>query len=177
MTHSKFYTAKGDHGDTIRLGGDVRLSKSSPLLEAVGAVDEATSAIGMARALVEDTALGATLRAVQEHFVRLMSYLSATPDTRERYPGPGADDLAWLEARIADLEAGLPPLRAFVLPGDSVPGAALHLARTAVRRAERCVVALAESEPGIDALSLAYLNRLASLLFVAALQVDAKAKR
>ncbi len=181
MKHSKFYTAKGDCGDTARLGGDAarlggdaRLSKSSPLLEAVGAVDEATSAIGMVRALLDDAALKATLRTVQEHFVRLMSHLSATPDARGRYPGLGADDLVWLEARIADLEAGLPPLRAFVLPGDSVPGAALHVARTAVRRAERRVVALAEAEPGIDALSLAYLNRLSSLLFVAALQVEAK---
>jgi len=173
MTHSRFYTAKGDHGDTARLSGDARLSKSSPLLEAVGAVDEATSAIGMARALVEDTVLKGTLCTVQEHFVCLMAHLSATPEARGRYPGPGADDLAWLEAHIAALEAGLPPLRAFVLPGDSLPGAALHVARTAVRRAERHVVALSEAEPGIDVLSLAYLNRLSSLLFIAALQVDA----
>jgi cob(I)alamin adenosyltransferase len=172
MPHSKFYTAKGDHGDTTRLGGDVRLSKSSLLLEAVGAVDEATSAVGMARAVVDDADLKATLRTVQEHFVRLMAHLSATPDARTRYSGPGTDDLVWLETCIADLEAGLPPLRAFVLPGDSPSGAALHLARTAVRRAERRVVALVESEPGINAFSLAYLNRLSSLLFVAALHVD-----
>ena len=172
MTHSRFYTAKGDHGDTVRLGGDVRISKSDLLLEAVGAVDEATSTIGMARALVEDAALKTTLRTVQEHFVHLMAHLSATPDARERYPGPGTDTLAWLEACIADLEAGLPPLRAFVLPGDSLPGAALHVARTAVRRAERCVVALTETEPDIDALILTYLNRLSSLLFVAALHAD-----
>jgi cob(I)alamin adenosyltransferase len=172
VTHSRFYTAKGDHGDTARLGGDAQLSKSSLLLEAVGAVDEATSAIGMARALVEDVALKATLRTVQEHFVQLMAHLSATPDARERYPGLGMDALAWLEARIADLEPELPPLRAFVLPGDSLPGAALHMARTTVRRAERCAVALAEAEPGIDPLILAYLNRLSSLLFVAALYAD-----
>ncbi|MBN2394797.1 MAG: cob(I)yrinic acid a,c-diamide adenosyltransferase [Anaerolineae bacterium] len=172
MTHSRFYTAKGDHGDTARLGGDARLSKSSPLLEAVGAVDEAMSAIGMARALVEDAALKATLRTVQEHFVQLMAHLSAMPGARERYTGPGTDALAWLEARIADLEAELPPFRVFVLPGDSLPGAALHVARTAVRRAERCVVTLVEAEPDIDALLLAYLNRLSSLLFVAALRAD-----
>ncbi len=177
MTHSKFYTAKGDRGETARLGGEARLSKREPLLEAVGAVDEAASAIGMARALVEDGTLKTTLRTVQEHLVRLMSHLSATLDARQRYPGPGSDGLAWLEARIAELEAGLPPLRAFVLPGDSVPGAALHVARTAVRRAERRVVALAEAEPGIDTLSLAYLNRLSSLLFVAALHVDARLQK
>ena len=172
MAHSGFYTAKGDLGDTTRLGGNARLSKGSLLLEAVGAMDEATSATGMARALVEDTALKATLRTVQEHFVQLMAHLSATPDARERYPGLGADALTWLEARIADFESELPPLRSFVLPGDSLPGAALHVARTAVRRAERRVVAFVESEPGIDALTLAYLNRLSSLLFVAALYID-----
>ncbi len=173
MSHSKFYTAAGDQGDTARLGGDTRLSKSSLLMEAGGAVDEATAAIGMARALAEDDALQATLRTVQEHFIRLMSHLSATPEARERYPGLQDDDVMWLEARIADLEAGLSPLRAFVLPGDSVPSAALHIARTTVRRAERCVVALADAETGIGAANLTYLNRLSSLLFVAALQVDA----
>ncbi len=177
MSYSKFYTAKGDHGDTGRLGGGARLSKSDLLLEAVGAMDEATCAIGMARALIEDTALKGTLRTVQERYIRLMSHLSATPETRGRYPGPNADDLAWLEARIAELEAGVPPVHTFVLPGDSVPGAALHVARTAVRRAERRVVALAEAEPGIDALSLAYLNRLSSLLFVVALHVDARLQK
>jgi len=176
MTRSNFYTSKGDQGDTGRLGGDARLLKSSLLLEAVGAMDEATSAIGMARALLDDATLKATLHTVQEHFIRLMSHLSVTPETRGRYPGPDADGLAWLEARIAELEAELPPLHTFVLPGDSVPGAALHMARTAVRRAERRVVALAEAEPGISAANMAYLNRLSSLLFVGALQVDAKAE-
>jgi cob(I)alamin adenosyltransferase len=142
------------------------------LFEAVGAVDEASSVIGMARALVEEPALAATLRTVQEHLVRLMAHLAATPEARQRYPGPDADMLQWVEARIADLQAGLPPLRAFVLPGDTLPGAALHVARTTVRRAERRVVALAEAEPGLEAASIAYLNRLASLLFVAALYVE-----
>ena len=172
MTHSKFYSATGDHGDTARLGGDVRLSKSSPLMEAVGVVDEATSAIGMARALAQEPAIKEALSMVQVHLSRLMAHLSAMPDARKRYPGLREDDVAWLEARVAQFEAGLPPLRAFVLPGDSLPGAALHVARTAVRRAERRVVACAEAEPGIGAANLAYLNRLSSLLFVMALRED-----
>ncbi len=172
MGKSKFYTAAGDHGETCRLGGEERLSKSSLQMEAIGALDEATSAIGMARALLEDTALKETLHTVQEHFVHLMAHLSATPALRARYPGPTPEALTWLEAQIAALEAEVPPLRAFILPGDSLGGAALHVARTAVRRAERCAVALAEVEAGIDMLSLAYLNRLSSLLFVAALWAD-----
>ncbi len=173
MPASKFYTASGDRGDTARLGGEARLSKSSFLLEAVGAVDEATSAIGLARALADDAALKETLRNVQAQLVRLMAHLAATPENRVRYPGMQDDDGVWLQTRIAELEAGLPAQHTFVLPGDSVSGAALHVARAAVRRAERCVVALAETEAGITAPNLAYLNRLSSLLFVAALRADA----
>jgi len=172
MTHSKFYTAKGDRGDTTRLGGNTRLPKSHALIEVIGSADEAMAAIGMARALAETAILKETLHTVQEHLVRLMAHLSATPDARARYPGLHDEDVTWLETRIADFETGLPPLHTFVLPGDSVAGAALHIARTAVRRAERCIVALAEIEPDIGMANLAYLNRLSSLLFVIALRTD-----
>ena len=174
MAKSGFYTAAGDRGDTTRLGGKGRLSKSAALLEVVGAVDAATSAIGMARALVEEGMHKVALLTVQQHLSRLMAHLSATPDARARYPGLSANEVAWVERLIVQLEAGLPPLAAFVYPGDSVAGAALHVARTAVRRAERRIVAFAEVEPGIGAANLAYINRLSSLLFVAALRADAR---
>jgi len=163
-----FYTRTGDRGDTTRLGGKQRLSKSDVLLEVIGAVDEATSAIGMARALAENPARKAALLTMQKHLSRLMTHLSATPDARERYPGLSEDDVAWLEQLIAQIEEDLPPLTEFVYPGDSVPNAALHVARTTVRRAERRIVAFAETEPGIGAANLAYVNRLSSLLFVMA---------
>ena len=172
MTKSGFYTAAGDRGDTSRLGGKQRLSKSDMLLEVVGAVDEATSAIGMARALAGEEAHNAALLTVQQHLSRLMAHLSATPDARARYPGLSGDEVAWLEQLGAQMEEGLPPLTAFVYPGDTVAGAALHVARTAVRRAERRIVALAEIEPTIGAANLAYVNRLSSLLFVMALRED-----
>lgn len=172
MTKSGFYTATGDRGDTGRLGGKRRLSKGDVLLDVIGAVDEATSAIGMARALAEDPAIKAALFTVQEHIVRLMAHLSAVPDARARYPGLSEDEVAWLELLIAQLEEDLPPLTAFVYPGDSVSGAALHVARTAVRRAERRIVAFVEVEPGIGGANLAYVNRLSSLLFVMALRED-----
>ena len=170
MTRSRFYTAAGDLGDTARLGGDARLSRQLSI-EAVGAVDGAVAAMAW-RALAQDPATNEILSAVQAHLGCLMAHLSAMPELRGRYPGPDADDVAWLEERVAGFEAGLPPLRAFVQPGDSLSGAAFHVARTAVRRAERRVVGYAEIEPDIGVTSLVYLNRLSSLLFVMALHAD-----
>lgn len=169
MGKSSFYTRTGDKGDTVRLAGSERVSKDSVLIEAVGAVDEATSAIGMARALCRSARLKETLPIVQRHIYRLMSHLSATPEARGQYSGLSDVDIAWLEALIAELEADLPALHAFVLPGETPADAALHVARTVVRRAERRLVALAEHEPSLGAANVAFLNRLSTLLFVAAL--------
>ena len=166
------YTGKGDHGDTTRLGGKQRILKSTALIEAVGTGDEASSAIGMARALVQDPERKAVLLKVQDHLWQLMSHLSATPDVRERYLGVSGDEVAWLEQVITQMEAALPPLTGFVRPGETVAGAALHVARTAVRRMERRIVAFAEVEPSIGASNLAYVNRLSSLMFAMALRED-----
>lgn len=102
----------------------------------------------------------------------MLAHLSAAPEARQQYPGLTPNDVAWLEGRIAEIERGLPPLTDFVLPGTSLPGGAFHVARTVVRRAERRVVALAELEPDLSQPNLAYLNRLSSLLFVAAVAED-----
>lgn len=166
-----FYTGKGDRGDTGRLG-EGRIPKSDLLIETLGTFDETTSAIGLARALGQDPALGEIWPTVQRHLYRLMSHLSATPEVRPRFPGLSAEEVQWLEATIAHLETDLPPLTGFVLPGDSPAGAACHVARTIMRRAERRLVALMEAEAGIGAANLAYANRLSSLCFVAALRED-----
>ena len=172
MHESGFYTGEGDRGDTVRLEGAERIAKSSALIEAVGTLDEATSVIGMARAQARAQLLKEILPAVQRHIYRLLSHLSAISEARGHFPGLTLEDVAWLEARIADLETRLPPLENFVLPGDSVSSATFHVARTVVRRAERRVAALAESDPSFGNPNLAYLNRLSSLLFVAALVED-----
>lgn len=177
MSKTSFYTGKGDSGDTARIGGQGRVQKSDALIEAVGAVDEATSAIGWARALCRSSVLQERLPVVQRHLYRLMSHLSATPEARGTHVGVGEDEVAWLESAIAILEADLPALTDFVIPGDSRPGAALHVARTVVRRAERRIVALAEAEAGLRASNTAYVNRLSSLMFVAALEEDRLAGR
>jgi cob(I)alamin adenosyltransferase len=172
MSESKYYTGKGDQGDTARLGGAGRLPKSSALIDTIGALDEATAALGMARAHAQDALLRRALPTVQRHLCRLMAHLSATPEARADYPGLNDEDLAWLESLIARLEARVPPVKAFVLPGDSVAGAAFHLARTVVRRAERRLVGFCEEEAGVGPVNVAYVNRLSSLAFVAALRED-----
>ncbi len=177
MDDSGFYTGKGDRGDTGRLMSAGRVSKDSALIEAVGALDEATSAIGVARARCPVVQLQERLAAVQHHLYRLMAHLSAVPEARQQYPGLRQAEVDWLEQLIAQLEADLPSLKDFVLPGDAEDSAALHVARAVVRRAERRLVALSELEPNVDQSNLAYINRLSSLMFVAALYVDQSAGR
>ncbi len=173
MSKTLFYTGKGDRGNTSRLGGSERLPKSSALIDTIGALDEATSAIGLARAMAGDDALRADLLEVQRRLYRLMSHVSATPEARERYTGLADEDVAWLEEAIARLEEKVPQIQGFVVPGNSPAGAACHVARATTRRAERRVVALAEEEAAVGEANLAFVNRLSSLLFVAALREDA----
>jgi cob(I)alamin adenosyltransferase len=142
------------------------------LLETLGALDEATCAIGLARAATQNERLRQALLTIQRHLSQLMAHLSATPAVRPRYPGLGNGDRQWLESLIVELEQDLPPVREFVLPGGSSAGAACHWARAIVRRAERRLVTLMTAEPDIDTANLAYLNRLSSCLFVAALCED-----
>lgn len=172
MSDSAFYTGKGDRGDTGRLSGSGRVAKNSALIETVGTIDEATAAIGMARALAQTPALREALPMVQRHIYRLMSHLSAVPEARERYTGLSSDDVTWLQSLIASLESEIPALTDFVLPGEAPASAAFHVARTVVRRAERRLVAFAEGESNVGEANLAYMNRLSSLMFVAALFED-----
>lgn len=172
MSDSAFYTGKGDRGDTGRLSGSGRVDKNSELIETIGTIDEATAAIGMARALSQSTRLQEALPTVQRHIYRLMSHLSAVSEARERYAGLSSSEVTWLQSLIASLEAEIPPLTDFVLPGETRASAAFHVARTVVRRAERRLVALAQGESNIGEANLAYMNRLSSLMFVAALFED-----
>ncbi len=148
------------------------MPKDGLLMEVLGAVDEATCAIGMARAAVRSEDLRQALPTIQRHLSRLMTHLSATSCIRTRYPGLEEGDLQWLESLISVLAQDLPPLHEFVLPGDSPAGAACHLARAVVRRAERHLVTLMAAEADIGGVNLAYVNRLSSFLFIAALCED-----
>lgn len=170
---NKIYTRTGDDGTTGLVDGS-RLPKHAARMQAVGDVDEANSAIGLA-AVVAEGALHADLVRLQNDLFDLGADL-ATP-----LGGIGGEDFTpsdmvlrivpaqadWVEARIDALNAGLQPLTSFVLPGGSELAARLHLARTVARRAERSMTALAATEP-VNPAALAFVNRLSDYLFTAA---------
>lgn len=168
----KIYTKTGDAGETGLFGGQ-RVPKDSLRVHAYGGADECNAAVGVARAAGLDPALDAMLAQVQTQLFVVGSDL-ATPGESPHIPRVGEAEVAFLEAAIDELEAGLEPLRQFILPGGTAAAAQLHVARTTCRRAERWAVSLAQAEP-VSAEVLAYLNRLSDFLFVAARAANARA--
>ncbi|MFP5330295.1 MAG: cob(I)yrinic acid a,c-diamide adenosyltransferase [Alphaproteobacteria bacterium] len=162
---NRIYTRTGD-GGTAGLVDGSRVSKASPRMGAIGDVDEANAAIGMAIALLKDDSVAEQLRRIQNELFDLGADI-ATPGDVEGALRIVASQVERLEEGIDTLNARLEPLRSFILPGGPPEVAALHLARTVVRRAERSAVALSEKEQ-VNAQALAYLNRLSDFLFVAA---------
>lgn len=160
-----FYTSKGDSGDTGFLGAG-RISKASVRIEAVGSVDEATAALGLARALAESEKTRSIILHVQKHLYLLMSELSADFETADQFDKISEDDVKWLETQIENLENAVVIPREFIIPGENPASGALALARTVVRRAERRTVALLESDEIQKPVLIAYLNRLSSLMFI-----------
>ncbi|MFL5577999.1 MAG: cob(I)yrinic acid a,c-diamide adenosyltransferase [Gemmatimonadaceae bacterium] len=167
----KIYTKTGDRGDTGLFGGG-RVGKDHPRVEAYGDVDELNAVLGMARAVEMMPRVDEVLVPVQRDLFALGALL-ATPDLekmRQQLDKARIDDdrIAQLERAIDDGERELEPLKAFILPGGTPKAAALHVARTVCRRAERRVVALRREEGEIPELVVVYLNRLSDLLFVLA---------
>lgn len=160
-----FFTGQGDSGDTGFLG-EGRISKTSIRIEAVGSVDEATAALGLARSLSKNEKTCSILLHVQQQLYWLMSELSAAPDVAEKFDKINEDEIQWLEKQIEELEKSVVLPRAFIIPGESPAGAALSLARTIVRRAERRTIALFDSGEIKKSLLMVYLNRLSSLIFI-----------
>ena len=165
----KIYTKRGDQGETDLLGGG-RVSKDCVRVEAYGAVDELNACLGRCAAESTHDDLCEIIRDIQSSLFDLGGYL-ASPDAKRRQKGsipqPEDPDVERLEARIDALETELEPLKLFILPGGTPAAAALHLARTVCRRAERREIALHRVEP-LSAAALRYLNRLSDLLFVMA---------
>lgn len=163
---NKIYTRTGDDGTTGLVDGS-RRPKHDRRFEAVGAVDEANAVLGWAGLVVDERAeltriqndifdLGADLATPGDDFAPSEMVLRIVPAQVE-----------WLEQRIDAANESLEPLRSFILPGGSEPAARLHVARTAVRRAERSMTFLAAAEP-VNPAALAYVNRLSDYLFVLA---------
>ncbi len=161
---AKFYTQTGDDGFTGLLG-EGREPKYDPRFEAIGAVDEANAAIGMARTVCLLQAVRETLLTLQKDLYHLMAELAATPQNVTRFRQITPDRVTWLEEQI-DRTVSLVSVPAeFIVPGDSQAGAALDLARTIVRRAERQVASLLHHSKIENRELLRFLNRSSSLLF------------
>jgi cob(I)alamin adenosyltransferase len=166
---NKVYTRTGDDGTTGLVGG-ARAPKDSPRIESYGTVDELNATLGLARTALRRSRAGARLdpilARVQNELFNLGAEL-ATPDEerRARSPRVTAAHVGKLEEEIDALNADLPELRSFILPGGGEASAFLHLARTVCRRAERQVVALARQE-SVGEIPPVYLNRLSDALFV-----------
>jgi len=169
---SAFYSGLGDDGRTGLLGPE-RVPKYDPRPEAYGTVDEAQAALGLARAAGPSAATHDIVLLLERDLYTLMAELAAAGDDDSPFAGRvTAGDVTRLEQWIAQVEAQVDMPREFVIPGDSLPGAALHLARTVVRRAERLTVRLADDGLMRNPQVVRYLNRLSSLLYVLALFED-----
>lgn len=170
---SKIYTKTGDAGETA-LGNGARVAKHSARVSAYGTVDETNATVGLAR-LHANGEMDAALQRISNDLFDLGADLAT----------PGADfapsemvlrmvqaQVDWLESAIDALNANVPPLTSFILPGGSEAAARVHIARATVRRAERAMTALSAAEP-VNPAALAYINRLSDFLFVQARAINA----
>src|SRR5262245_35603121 len=172
----KIYTKSGDAGDTS-LFDNSRVSKADPRVEAYGKVDELNACLGAALAEGLDRDLVEAIETIQKELFALGATLAdpaSRISPRVTKASVGDVEISRLEQTIDRLEAELPPLKRFILPGGSRAGARLHVARTVCRRAERRVVGLGAD--AVDAQVVVYLNRLSDLLFVMARAANHRAQ-
>ena len=171
----KIYTKTGDAGETS-LFDNTRVSKADQRVDAYGEVDELNACLGAVRAASPGEDLANAIEAIQQDLFALGSRLadpSARVAARVTKAAITPQAVERLEQLIDRLEAELPPLRRFILPGGSIAGAMLHVSRTVCRRAERRVIALGNG--AVDPILIVYLNRLSDLLFVMARAVNHRA--
>ncbi|MBI2758747.1 MAG: cob(I)yrinic acid a,c-diamide adenosyltransferase [Chloroflexi bacterium] len=159
-----FYTRKGDDGTTGLLGQG-RVAKYHARMESLGALDESSAALGLARASTRDPRCGPLLLEAQRDLYRIMAEVASPPENANQFRFDPSR-LEWLEEQTDALTKTIEMPKEFILPGDSQSGAALSLARAVVRRAERRVVELFDNEEIKNPALQKYLNRLSSLLFV-----------
>ena len=171
---TKIYTKTGDQGTTQLLSVG-RVAKSHPRMQAYGDIDELNSAVGAALAVGLEQPLGDWLLKIQNLLFVLSSEIAVPKPEEINMPIPqlAAADTAELERMIDQLDAQLPALKNFILPGGTPGAAQLHVARTVCRRAERNLQALHEQEP-LSAHALTFTNRLSDLLFTMARYENSK---
>ena len=163
----KIYTKTGDKGTTALFGGK-RVSKADIRIDTYGTVDELNSWIGLLRDQPVNSTRKDFLITIQDRLFTIGSMLATEPgNTKVKIPLLHNDDVKALEQEIDKMDAELPPMKSFVLPGGHQSVSFCHVARTVCRRAERLVIALDENEK-VDALIIQYLNRLSDYLFMLA---------
>ena len=161
----KLYTSTGDDGFTGLLG-EGRVPKYHPRTEAVGELDEASAALGLARAMCKHPKTGLLLLEIQRDLYLIMAEISATPENAEKFRSITPSKVSWLEGEIDALSASVEMPREFIIPGDTQAGASLALARTITRRAERWLARLLHDHEIENGELLRYLNRLSSMCFI-----------
>jgi cob(I)alamin adenosyltransferase len=171
-------TRKGDGGETA-LMYNRRVSKCDPRVDAYGSVDELNAALGLARATVEDRLVAKTLRGVQEDLVHLMGELATAVEDLERYARDGyrlvvPEMTGRLDDAVREMESRNLTFKGWATPGETRGGAALDVARTVCRRAERRVCALQEEDALRNGEILVYLNRLSDVLWLLARQEEGR---
>lgn len=162
---SPFYTRDGDEGTTGLLGKG-RVSKADERIEALGTIDEATAALGLARSAARAPQSAPLILEAQRDLYKLMAEVGATPENAAQFRSIDATRVAWLEQQVEALSKVVALPNEFIIPGGNPASAALGLARTIVRRAERRLVELSQQGKLENPALLAYLNRLSSLCFV-----------
>ncbi len=171
----KIYTKGGDQGETGLFSGE-RVAKCNERIDAYGTIDELNSVLGVSSAALASALPAgqeqvlAELRRIQSELLHVGSWLATTPgaSARGRLREITPEMSQALEAAIDRMQADLPPLTGFLLPGGQVGAAWLHVARTVCRRAERCIVKLGSPEDVPVSAILVYVNRLSDFLFVLA---------
>jgi cob(I)alamin adenosyltransferase len=169
----KIYTKTGDKGTTALFGGK-RISKADLRIETYGTVDELNSYIGLVRDQEVNAKRKNILVEIQDRLFTIGSILATEPgNTKVKVPSITEQDITFLEKEIDAMDAQLPPMKSFVLPGGHPSVSFCHVARTVCRRAERLVIAL-DAHEKVDALIIQYLNRLSDFLFVLSRKMTAE---
>ena len=171
---AKVTTGTGDAGYTGLLGSE-RVAKYDPRPDTFGTVDEATSALGLARATTQDPKVKEIIYRIQNELYLLMGELATTPENYEKMGlRMTADHVHWLEQVEESLKQEVEIPNKFIIPGDTLDGAALDLARTIIRRAERMAVKLLHDGVIQNGEVIRYLNRLSDLVFILARYIEVK---
>ena len=171
---AKVTTGTGDAGYTGLLGSE-RVAKYDPRPDTFGTVDEATSALGLARATTQDPKVKEIIYRIQNELYLLMGELATTPENYEKMGlRMTADHVQWLEQVEESIKQEVEIPNKFIIPGDTLDGAALDLARTIIRRAERMAVKLLHDGVIQNGEVIRYLNRLSDLIFILARYIEVK---